>query len=127
MVACVTGGTTLCTFGTMPNVLRGTSSLTTLIGGVPACVVADGAPFANIGPFGMCSSLTNPAVASATAAALGVLTPQPCTPVTAAWIPAQFTVLVGGQPCLTLGSTCMCAYLGVINIVQPGQFTVLVG
>ena len=127
MVAATTGAMIMCIFGTKPSVLRGISSPTVLIGGMPACTITDGAPFANVGPFGMCTTLTNPAVAAATAEAMGVLTPQPCKPFTAAWIPAQGKVLVGGKPCLSLGSVCMCKYRGVINIIQPGQVTVQVG
>ena len=29
-------------------------------------------------------------------------------------------VLIGGKPALTLGSTCMCAYGGMITVVNPG-------
>jgi uncharacterized Zn-binding protein involved in type VI secretion len=65
-------------------------------------------------------SLANPEVAAATAAALGVLTPMPCQPVTTPWIPSSET-MIGGQPALTLGSTCMCAFGGVITITFPGS------
>ena len=78
---------------------------------------------ANITSFGMCTSLANPQVAAATAAALGVLTPQPCM-LTAAgtWIPASPSVLVGGKPCLTNDCKMMCANgAGQISIVSPGQ------
>ena len=44
----------------------------------------DNQPIANIAPFGVCISLANPAVAAATAAAMGVLVPLPCMPVTPA-------------------------------------------
>ena len=40
----------------------------------------DNKPFANILPFGLCTSLANPITAAQTAAALGVLTPGTCTP-----------------------------------------------
>jgi hypothetical protein len=85
----------------------------------------DFAPMVNILPFGMCSSLANPTVAAATAAALGVLTPMPCMPVTLApWAPGSPTVLLGTFPALNSSSKCMCAWAGVISIVNPGQFTV---
>jgi len=46
----------------------------------PAANIMDHAPLVNILPFGLCSSLSNPAVASATSAAQGVLTPSTLYP-----------------------------------------------
>ena len=126
--AVVTMANVTCIFGTTPATLKATSNLKVTTGGKPLCVIADTAPTVNIGSCGMCSSLANPAVAAATAAALGVLTPQPCVPATTgSWIPNNTKVLIGGQPALTLGSTCMCSYGGTVNIVDPGQFKVSAG
>ena len=77
---------------------------------------------ANVGPFGMCTSLANPQVAAATTAALGVLTPQPCIPAPAGmWIPTKPKVLIGGKPCLSQDCKMICAYAGQISIVNPAQ------
>lgn len=92
---------------------------------MPMATIFDNKPFVNIMPFGMCSSLANPAVASATAAALGVLTPMPCTPVTAApWTPGTPKVLVGGKPALNSSSKCMCSFGGVIEVTTSPAKTV---
>jgi hypothetical protein len=82
----------------------------------------DFAPMANIASFGMCMSPANPQVAAATAAALGVLTPQPCIPaVVSPWTPGSPVLTVNGQP--ALDSTCMntCMWAGMISITFPGQ------
>jgi len=93
-----------------------------LIEGKPAATIMDIAPMSNVPPFAMCQSLANPAVAAATAAALGTLTPMPCTPlIVAPWTPAAPTTLVAGMPALALGATAQCAYGGVINVVSPGS------
>jgi hypothetical protein len=94
---------------------------------MPIANIMDNKPFVNITPFGMCNSMANPAVASATAAALGALTPMPCTPVTVApWAPGSPTVLVSNFPALNNSSKCMCNFGGVIQIVNPGQVTIQV-
>ncbi len=117
-----TGAQMVCSFGTAPANFTATNQQTVLVDGKPAGVLADSAAMVNIAPFGMCTSLANPAVASATAAALGVLTPQPCVPVPAGtWIPSQFTVLCAGSPCLTNDCKLMCSYAGSISITNPGQ------
>jgi uncharacterized Zn-binding protein involved in type VI secretion len=87
----------------------------------------DNVPLLNIPSFGMCTSLANPMVAAATAAALGVLVPMPCIPVPVApWVPGSPTVMIKGFPALNNDSKCQCAYGGTIAIVMPGQMTVLV-
>ncbi len=74
----------------------------------------------NVPTFGMCTSLANPEVASATAAALGVLTPMPCVPALTPWTPGAPTVLIGGKPALVAGSQCQCVFGGVVEITFPG-------
>lgn len=123
----VCGGAVLkCSFGVAPSTLVVLPMNRTLTS-MPFANIMDSKPFVNILPFGMCQSLANPAVASATAAALGALTPMPCTPVTPApWVPGSPTVLVANMPALNNSSKCMCSFGGVIEIVNPGQMTVQV-
>lgn len=122
----VTGATAVCTFGTAPGTITASSQAAVLAEGKPAATIQDvGA--ASITPFAMCTSLANPQVAAATAAALGVLTPQPCAMVPAGtWIPAKPGVMVGGKPCLTSDCKLMCAYGGSVSIMAPGQAKVIV-
>jgi hypothetical protein len=82
----------------------------------PAANIMDCVPMSNILTFGMCQSPANPMVIAATAAALGVLTPMPCIPVTTPWTPGSPTVLVRNFPALDASSKCMCAYAGEITI-----------
>ncbi len=119
----VAGASMMCTFGAAPSVLSVLPANRTLTGGPPAANIMDNKPMVNIPPFGVCMSLANPTVASATAAALGVLTPMPCVPVTAApWAPGSPNVIIGGMPALNNTSKCMCNWGGVISITVPGQF-----
>ncbi|MFN2505993.1 MAG: DUF4280 domain-containing protein [Acidimicrobiales bacterium] len=116
------GAVTMCSFGVAPGTLNTLGA--GVLAGPPVASILDIIPFVNVMPFAMCTSLANPAVAAATAAALGVLTPMPCTPVIPApWKPGSPTVLVGGKPVLTNTSNCQCAFGGLITIVAPGQFT----
>jgi hypothetical protein len=93
----------------------------------PAATIMDKNPIVNIPPFGMCTSLANPTVASATAAALGVLTPMPCIPNTVApWAPGSPKVIIGAYPALSNMSKLMCTYGGAIMITAPGQAKTLV-
>lgn len=123
----VCGGAMLqCSFGVAPSslmVLPANRTMTSM----PIANIMDNKPMVNILPFGMCQSLANPTVAAATAAALGVLTPMPCIPVTAApWAPGSPTVLVANMPALNNSSKCMCNWGGVIQITNPGQMAIQV-
>jgi len=111
-----------CTFGMAPSTLVVTPENKVLTSNMPAATIMDHVPMKNILPFGMCSSPANPTVAAATAAALGVLTPMPCVPVTTApWAPGCPTVLVGNKPALNSSSKLICNWGGVISINDPGQ------
>lgn len=113
-----------CSFGVAPCNLVVTSVTNVLGCSLPLASIMDNTAM-NLSTFGMCTSLANPVVASATAAALGVLTPQPCMPmITAPWAPGSPTVLISGKPALTNISKAMCAYAGIIQIVNPGQQTI---
>ena len=117
-----------CAFGVAPSVLTVLPVNRVLTENKPAANIMDHKPMINIMPFGMCSNPANPAVASATAAALGVLTPMPCVPVTVSpWVPGSPTVLIANFPALNNTSTCMCTWPGgIITIINPGQTTVMI-
>lgn len=121
------GAQMMCTFGMMPSNLVVLPINRTLTSQVPDANIMDHIPMVNIMPFGMCMSIANPAVAGATAAALGVLTPMPCIPATVSpWTPGAITVLLGNQPTLDNISMLNCMWAGVITFVTPGEFTVMV-
>ena len=115
-----------CSFGVAPSTLVVPPAHQVLTG-TPAATIMDHIPMANVPPFGMCNSPSNPTVAAATAAALGVLTPMPCVPVLPApWVVGSPTVLIGNLPALNNSAKLMCAWGGVIQITAPGEFTVQV-
>jgi hypothetical protein len=122
----VAGAVMQCSFGATP------SSLVVIPKGPPvlaagslAASIMDFAPIANIPPFGMCRTPSNPTVAAATAAAQGVLTPMPCVPaIPAPWSPGCPTVSINNFPALNNNSKCNCLWGGIISITYPGQVTV---
>jgi hypothetical protein len=120
----VTGAMMTCSFGVAPAVLNA-DPMGVTAGDLPAATIMDMAPIENIPTFGMCNTITNPEVASATTAALGVLTPMPCVPVTVTpWAPGAISVTIMDMPALTNTCTCECTWGGVITITDPGQFFV---
>ncbi|MBS6955709.1 MAG: DUF4280 domain-containing protein [Enterocloster asparagiformis] len=127
MGMCVCGGAVIaCSFGAVPSIFtvlpdnKAASSM-------PLATVMDQKPMVNIMPFGMCTSMANPQVAAATAAALGVLTPMPCLPVIMVpWAPGSPTVLIGNKPALNQTSKLTCSWGGVIQITNPGVMNIQV-
>ncbi|HLG55427.1 MAG TPA: DUF4280 domain-containing protein [Vicinamibacterales bacterium] len=118
------GAAMTCSFGAAPSTLTVLPDKMVQTSNLPAATIMDHKPMVNIMPFGMCMSAANPTVASATAAALGVLTPMPCIPVTTApWAPGSATVMIKNVPTLNESSKLMCNWGGVIAITTPGQFT----
>ena len=113
-----------CSMGLAPAVFSALPKIV-LAAGRPAGNVQDFVPILNIAPFGLCQSLANPAVASATAAASGVLTPMPCVPATSGpWAPGSAMVSVAGAPALNNSCTLNCVWGGVISVSDPGQTAV---
>lgn len=125
LATCV-GGTMMCTFGVAPGTLSVIPTTTVLTGG-PSANIMTNAPIVNVTTFGACTSLANPTVASATAAALGVLTPMPCIPMTTApWVPGAVKTINGGMPGADNSCSLMCNWGGMISVVNPGQVKLVV-
>lgn len=116
-----------CSFGAAPSSMVVLPVKMVNTSSVPAANIMDHVPMLNIMPFGVCTSLANPTVAAATAAALGVLTPMPCIPATASpWVPGTPTVMLANQPALNNTSKLMCMWAGVIEVIYAGQVTHIV-
>jgi hypothetical protein len=119
----VDGATLTCSMGKAParlTVLPTAEACAGLCLG--AATVQDVQPGVNIASFGLCSSPSNPQVAAATAAAMGVLTPQPCVPMTTApWTPGAQTVTVGEHAALSDACMCACQWGGQIEVQDAGQ------
>ena len=112
-----------CSFGAAPATLMVSSQQTVKMCGMTAATIMDN----KFPTFGMCSNPANPTVASATAAALGVLTPMPCVPLTIApWAPGSPTVLVCGKPVANNSCKLICGYGGVIQPTMTPAMTVKV-
>jgi hypothetical protein len=117
----VEGAMLECAMGDVPAILSPVPNGVTA-GNLPAATTMDHEPIVNIPTFGMCNSLLNPEVAAATTAALGVLTPMPCVPLTEVpWEPGAITTRIGVFPVLTNDSMCLCTWGGEITITEPGQ------
>lgn len=120
------GAMCTCSFGMAPSSLMVTPE-NQVVATMPLATIMDNVPLKNIMPFGMCSSIANPQVTAATAAALGVLTPMPCIPMTTApWVPGSPTVLIAGKPALNQSSKLLCNWGGVIQIGYPGTSNIQV-
>ncbi|MDE7275223.1 MAG: DUF4280 domain-containing protein [Lachnospiraceae bacterium] len=118
------GAMCACSFGVAPSALM-VAPENKVMTTMPIATIMDNVPLKNIMPFGMCSSPANPQVAAATAAALGVLTPMPCIPVTSApWTPGCPKVLIANKPALNHSSKLMCNWGGVIQITNPGVMNI---
>lgn len=119
----VTGAVSICSTGIGTTSLIATPH-TVKACGIDALFINDVATGQNIPPFPLCNNIANPAVAAATAAAGGVLTPSTCTPIVSPWSPGAPTVNITGTPALDNISTANCAYGGVLSITSPAQGTV---
>lgn len=118
----VTGAIMACTFGMAPSSFMASPGRTEMLSNVPKGNIMDFAPMVNIMPFGMCNTLSNPTVAAATSAAMGVLTPMPCIPaITTPWMPGNPQVMVQGQPALMRSCRNMCMWGGQISFTTDGQ------
>ena len=121
-------GMVKCAFGAAPGKLMVLPITRELSVKGPGANITANVPMLNILPFGTCSSPSNPMVAAATAAALGVLTPMPCIPMTLSpWIPVKPKIMLSKMPILDSDSTCMCTWGGMIKITMPGQSTTSLG
>ena len=84
--------------------------------------IGDAKPFVNVLPFGLCKSMANPAVAAATSANRGTLTPMPCTPACSMWIGGKTDILLDGMPMLMVGDITPCPLgVGKIEVMDSGQ------
>ena len=122
-IAVCNGAMMQCSFGLAPSTLMVLPEKRVMVSNQPMTTIMDNKPMVNILPFGMCNTISNPVVAAATAAKLGVFTPAACIPNTAApWMPGSPTVLVGNMPALNNNCKLMCMWGGVIQVLNPGQF-----
>ncbi|WP_158879684.1 DUF4280 domain-containing protein [Rhodanobacter sp. L36] len=123
----VNGAKLMCSFGVAPSTFVVLPLNKVMSGNQPAANILDHVPMTNIMPFGMCSAPTNPTVIAATAAKLGVFSPAPCVPATSSpWIPGAPKVMLGNQLALDNTCTCLCQWLGVVTVSDPGQTTEMI-
>jgi len=121
------GAMLTCSFGIAPSSMLVLPKNRVMMENMPSANIMDNIPFVNIVPFGMCQSPSNPAVITATSAAMGVFTPMPCIPnIVTPWTPANPTVLVGNMPIINNSSMLNCMWLGLITVSNPGEMSTVV-
>lgn len=119
-----TGAKLSCTMGSSPGSFSG-GCVRVDVRGKPAGTVADHTPFTHVSAFGLCRSLANPQVATATAGAQGVLTPQPCVPnLPAPWTPGSGQVDIEDHAALRDADSLACQWAGTIRPTYAGQVRV---
>lgn len=114
-----------CIFGVTPTPLIVLPDSTVIVDVMLVGNMMQAFPIVNIPTFGLCVTITNPEVATATAAAFGVLIPMPCIPMTEVWITEDFNELIDFIPAITQSSFVMCDWGGMINVIFSGQITML--
>ena len=111
-----------CTMGTSPAKLTVLPVRTVFLAGQPQANISDHVSMVNLAPFGLCRSLAFPATASATAAAMGTLTPMPCVHNTPTpWMGGKTDLLIKGQPAMLQSCKCQCMWGGTISLINNGQ------
>lgn len=117
------GSTCMCDKGLAPcPVAMGLPTVTT--SATPA-LNGSSATISVLPTFGMCTSQANPTVATATAAAMGVLTPMPCVPVfIPPWSGTSTTVNLAGLPAVNAMSSLTCSWGGTIKVTVTANQTV---
>jgi hypothetical protein len=122
----VMGAVTSCSMGTGPCTMIVPPANKVMGCNVPAANIMDN-KISNLPSFIMCTSMSNPTVASATSAASGVLTPMPCVPALAApWSPGASKTKIANMPALDSSSTLQCSYGGTISISYAGEAKITV-
>lgn len=110
-----------CSFGAAPSSLV-VLPVNRFMVDTPCANIMDNKPMVNVLPFGTCSSMANPTVAAATAAAMGALTPMPCVPmIPGPWVPGSPTFQIANMPAVDSGCKLICAWGGEIQVTSPGQ------
>ena len=118
----VLGAQLKCPMGTAPSSLIVLPQHRVQLGGKFKANIGDCAPMVNVPPFGLCKSMANPAVAAATAANKGALTPMPCTPTCSIWIGGKTDLLIDGMPALMKGDKAVCPLgASMIEVKDSGQ------
>ncbi|MFM7042568.1 MAG: DUF4280 domain-containing protein [Planctomycetaceae bacterium] len=120
-----TGSMCLCNKGIAPMPLAA-GVPTVMASGTPSFNKLNATPLEAVPSFTMCTSTSNPEVAAATSAAMGVLTPMPCVPVipTMQWSGTSTVVNIAGQPAVTDKSSITCQWGGTIKIITTANLTV---
>ena len=117
--AVTTGSFAECTCGTAPGELIADFDTGAMSDGAIVLTIDMIVAEVNIPSFGLCDSLVNPEVATATAAAGGVTTPQACVPVVVdSWAPGSLTASETGAGYVNDSSICTCSWGGVISITS---------